>query len=185
MSNKGKKHTKHKGRQSQPRPPATTQPPRLRSWLLDLPKKLWTWVIGVITLAGIVFFLPRLSVSPQEPLSPEDAFSTPFIFVNNGYLPLEITTIDCSIDQLTLAGNNKPNIAGAHSYSLREPIELGAGGQSLVPCLKAYHVTMPIESAEASMNLRIKPWPLFWSYPKRFRFTALHDSQGAVHWFPK
>src|SRR5437868_1528352 len=84
-------------RSSKPPPKGTMR------WIVALPV-LWKIVIFGLGLPGlyigILNALPRVSVTPQENIHPNEPLLAPFIISNDGWLDLHSVSFLCNVDYL-------------------------------------------------------------------------------------
>ena len=69
-------------------------------------------ILGIVT--GYVALEPRVSVSQNEQLDPNDPFSSPFIVSNDGPLPMENVRFTCGIGSTHY--EHGPTVKGAPNY---------------------------------------------------------------------
>jgi len=149
-------------------------------------KALWGFLIAIATLLGgfvaLLALTPRLSVSKQDAIDPNDPFSTPFHVVNDGYLPLfsvRFYMIDIDMEG---ADGRKGKISGeAYAtnwqlarFSAGQPIDLYAGR-----VIKSSALT----SVKLTIIVQYRPLPLI-PYNRKWssRFVTYLGPDNHLHW---
>jgi hypothetical protein len=69
-------------------------------------------ILGSATLIGgavaLLFFVPRLSISPQAPVISSNAFTAPFLVSNDGFVSLYEVTATCAAKGVLYVDPNHP-----------------------------------------------------------------------------
>lgn len=150
--------------------------------------KLLGWSIGVVSLAGLVTFLPRLSASASSPLDPTNQLaSSRFTVTNDGSLPVTDVISACFLWKVIEGG--------AHFTSSMARVvvppenRLKAAEGYTVPCTNEQMIgTNPpfflaLKSADLAIVVYYRTWPFtFYRTHKLFRFVARIGSNGEVVW---
>jgi len=154
-------------------------------------------ILGIVT--GWLALLPRVSVSQNEQLDPDNTFSSPFIISNDGPLPLENVRFMCGI--VEVKHEKGPDVIGdakfgTHFFILTDkngnaaPQNFGSpemlpGERSTMPSC-TYPYLNPVENATIGVvvDFKIAYAPFIPDQRRIFRFGTLRDIAGKNHWFP-
>lgn len=145
---------------------------------------------GMALLAAIALFFefsPKIAVSLDQPLDLSDAFSSPFMVANDGYLPLNEVSARCALNQVDFARNRFKNIVVASHIDIAA--EMLPGEKLTVKC--RFRETIGVadsdtfENADISIAIEYRLW--FWPNKRQreFRFISAHASDGSWHWLPQ
>lgn len=153
------------------------------------------FVLGVVT--GYLALLPRVSVSQNDQLDPDNAFSSPFIVTNDGPLPMESVRFTCGI--VDVKHQNGPEVVGdanfgTHFFMLKDKDgkiatqnfgspEMMPGERSTLPSC-SYPYLNPVENANIGIVVDFRVGYTFFPARRVFRFATLKDNNGKIHWFP-
>lgn len=141
-------------------------------------------------LAAAATFLPRVSISPRDPVDPTNPFSASFTVTNTGLVPLNDVGVRIALGEI---------IAEPLPFNPPKRFELGSGGFDRIGWL---HHTLEIDEpytvpvsmfglgkgerlsgADLAIVIRYKPWFLPWHRDKAFRFQTYRQSNGGLYWY--
>jgi hypothetical protein len=157
-------------------------------WLTDNRKsrllttgKVLVFLVGIPGLyVGILSVLPRISITPQEPLQRHEPFSAPFIISNDGYSTVHTINLTCSLDSVLDTHRNRyTNVTTPSSQNIDY---LAAGGRSTFDCPVG---NLQILEADFSIIVSFRPDFLPWHKIEIFHFRARIADNGSVRWFPQ
>jgi hypothetical protein len=152
-------------------------------------------ILGILT--GYLALLPRVSVSQNEQLDPDNTFSSPFIISNDGPLPMENVMFRCGIAGAKI--KEGPEIKGAPNFgtsfivltdkdgkiaaqNLGSP-EMLPGERSTMPYC-SFPWLNPVEGADIGIVVTFRVGYTPFSQTRVFQFATLKDASGKLHWFP-
>lgn len=152
-----------------------------KSWkLVGVAVTLLATSLGIVT--GYLSLVPKISVSQNQPLNPNELFSTPFIISNDG--PLGINNIDfvCWMRDIQVGASAIKNV-GLTSPSLHaEGME--PGERATYPCGPTVSLH-PLTSADVVFEVKFRPDFVPWRISRRFRFVTMQTSDGQLVWYPQ
>ena len=168
---------------------------RLYGWLLQI--LLWASVTMTL-VAGIFYFLPRVTVDPPAPYDPANPTPVIFTIANTNIVPLR--DVAPGIGICFIRGKNSVNMISedkncgngpAKSILLFEPWHLkwlDVDEKHQLPIEEALKVgpREQIEDANITIVIAYTPWrmPSFWRNTKQFRFVTKKLSDGRIYWTP-
>jgi hypothetical protein len=148
------------------------------------------FVIGIPgILVGILSLLPRASVTPNDPLNPDDPFSAPFVVSNDGYVELNDVQFSCS--PMKVETKNFwviDTVPGKEPGGVRETSldvgTLGRDGSTTVRCAisPAFANILPLESAHRRITISFRPEWLPWRRTMTMDFILAKDTGNRFHW---
>lgn len=153
------------------------------------------WLFGtglalVLTFVGLFYdFSPKIAVSPYQPLELSDAFSSPFMIANDGYLSLRDVSATCILSQVDFTGLALKQ--GSVGSRIDIAAEMLPGEKLTVKCRFRENIgvasSRTFENADISLliDYRLRLW--FWTFQKQraFRFVSARASDGSWHWLPQ
>jgi hypothetical protein len=155
---------------------------RVRGWL-------WGSLLAICTLVGgpaaIVSFLPRVSVTPSDPVYPGDPLSSSFTIANENFIPLKHVMVDLALGRIgygALNSNVVPTLGARLRWLPWQDHTLYMDDKFTVTPSDS----IKSESGEADIAIIIsyQPWIIPWRREKVFRFkTHKDDVGGGFHWF--
>jgi hypothetical protein len=204
-----------KGRKRKPPKlePASTKPtpPAKRMWTPA--RQLMAIVLGAATLIGgisaVLFFWPRMTVTPSGLFDDSNAYSETFIVANTGFLAFEDMQVGigiCSIDTAKHDFGVTPNncegdsahiLIGGPSWEAAElrrdepfSIVLSDGLNVATEKYRAEHPNVisgfqmmsDLKAANVIVVVTFKPWPAWWKIHRSFRFVAEEQSNSKMMW---
>jgi hypothetical protein len=151
------------------------------------------FVVGIPSIiAGIVAFLPRISVTPTDPLNPADPFSAPFVVSNDGYIPLTDVQFACRPEKVNF-GSRLTLTFGSETVIITPAVfnvgTLDLDSKTTVPCAldEVMQVPHPIAGpvTEAQITILISYRPLWlWRKVMESRFVLTQDNAGSFSLAP-
>jgi len=156
--------------------------------------KTWKKILGTTFLlaalvgiaSGVIYFLPKVSVSWSAPLDPQNPFSTPFTVSNDGPLPIWNVEFYCRAHLIKSAGNASIS-GGAKLAGGIAPIKKMPPNERVdIPCVALLIFTFPgpILSADISIGASFTTLPMsFWLHQeKETRLRTVRSSDGTFRW---
>lgn len=158
-------------------------------------------VVGVFSViiglaASYLAFVPKVSISIGNQVFPNDPLSTPFIVSNENPFPLYSVRAHCSIESLIGAtvpvdfeGKKVPVQLNSVGSEYTPEIDLTSGEKFTLGCSGKKQNNPDIdfshlESAEVIITVKFKPFWIFWTQTKYFRFGTLPTSDGKLSLVP-
>jgi hypothetical protein len=159
--------------------------------------------------AAVIAFWPRMTVTASGLYDDSNAYSETFSVANTGFLPLEDVQVGigiCSIETEKLDFNvSKDNCfgEGAHIVIAGPPwwtpelrrdepfsIVLSDGMNVATEKYREAHpkivggiqMLSELKSANVIVTITSKPWPLWWTIRRGFRFVAEEQPNGKIMW---
>lgn len=149
--------------------------------------KTTLYILGIFAIiAGVMSFLPKISVTPAEPLDPSNPFSAPFIISNEGVLALHSVSYRVHIREVQSEDGGKVIIykkgitVSDFLISYFSPGEKATTG---VPF--PFKFQTPIKSADITFVVIYRPDSLPWHGEQRFRFGLAKKSNNSWIWLPR
>jgi hypothetical protein len=151
---------------------------------------LWSIVVAVTTLAGLLIFRPSVAVDPQELLNPSNAFTALIEITNNSAFAIHNTTVECLLGSAAVGGivvlrNNR--FVGRDFIRVIDPEEsvtvhcpvLGKPGETPTSVVGT---ELPLQSADLTIIVGFRP--SFWPVRTRInrRFVTAANSDGTLRW---
>jgi hypothetical protein len=161
-------------------------------------KKIWKTILGIPAIFGflaaifgvVVYFNPRISVSPSFSVNPRNALLTTFVISNDGYTSIKNVKFAISIKdiktsdglhingdptfkgRLTEANNIVPVLRANEKYTVRFPSQFDIGSN--------------VTSADIALVVRFTlPCLPFVPWEKMFRYIPYKDVEGKFNWAPQ
>jgi len=174
--------------------PTLRENPLRKAWrrVSHLPRLAWQWfwrfLAALSVVAGILFFLPRLDVSPGPGSANDEPWDAPISLTNNGFLSVYPQSITCWVGSYLLMDPKNPtrhagveNLAFAYTGSTGE-IQRGETADFLPAPPFEFHDLPPAYSAEFMFIVDYKQhwWP--WLLHKRVRYSVTRDAIGNWRW---
>ena len=176
---------------------------KVRSRLLRAPqsRSLLRQLVGAVTLLGkglgillfllgaiqtFAYFLPDVSIKPQEVLNASDPETVPFEVTNNGILTLYNVTTWCRFAHS--APNDKATYLTLVNSIAKElkPKEhttaLPCALHSMIPETSGIHIKNPVHVVEIDVSFR--PQFAWFNRGVIQAFVAMPDAKGSWHWYP-
>lgn len=173
---KGKVPKYIRDRRSQ-RSPAL-QPPTKKWW--KIPLEVFLGVCTVLSLlAGVVSFLPKLSVDISGSLRSQEAMGTVFYLSNDGVITVRDVTAACRADDIrTERGQSVSNIGFLNPDSFAD--KLSPGHKMTLPCARV-NIT-GVTTARMTIDVSYKPAWAWWYRHERFPLEAERTQDGTWIW---
>jgi hypothetical protein len=159
---------------------------RLRSLARSEPVAFGIGILGLTMtlLFGLLTLFPRLSISNTGPIDPDDAFSTPFHVVNDGYVPLFSVRFSVAIGQINVSDwipNYKSRITRpewyASSFWPNDAFDVYAGD-----ILRAKGA---VRSADIAIVVEYHPFGIPTNRDRLFRFVTEIGADNRPHWMQR
>jgi len=178
-----------------PRHSTNTKPlePR-RSSSIRAIRRIWKLLAGiavVLTILGVVTFLPRISVSiPDVVADNRDPFASPFSVKNDGYFPIYSIGLQCYVGQITFlhgrGGLRDFTYSGIRGTDLTVN-KLSAGDSADFKCLRLFEFQDDVNTADITVSVYFSVYFLATLVPKHFcvkcfGFSTRTDHEGKLHW---
>ena len=183
MSNKGVKQPKPKKQRKK----AKKIQPQRAIWKIAL-----GGISGALALTGgvvaVLTLLPRISVTPSDPVDPSNTFSAAFTISNNNFIPLRHVTASLGIGEIQPVG--RP-LDLSSAYARQGGLVSKAWADhsldmddkfTITPNDLLQHITGPRE-ASITIVVDYQPWVLPWPLEKKFRFATHKQSNGNLYWY--
>jgi hypothetical protein len=176
----------------EPKPPQrkdveqSSQRPKLLLKILRWAAELIVWaaaLLGVVT--GYLALVPRVSVSPAEPLNPSNPLATPFITSNEGPLGMNAVSFSCVLTHIKISAPQNSSIDNIPtSWSDATPA-MAPGERSSDQCFYPFAFGSPMESGDIKVVISFRPnyWPF--RMTREFRFVTFTTNEGRLIWMPK
>jgi hypothetical protein len=161
-----------------------------------------TWkIIGVLSLLiGLVTsyfaFVPKISLTLGEQMLPSDSLSVPFVIANDNPFPIYSVQMNCSIENLVGATAPVDFEGKKVSFPLTgfgtedtPPIDLEAGEKVTLACSGKKENNPDVDlsqitNAEIIITIKFRPFWIFWTQEKYFRFGTIPTSSGRLGLIP-
>jgi hypothetical protein len=146
-------------------------------------------IIGLVSsLLGIFGFLflvyPRVSVYPGESLNSHDPFQTPFIFKNDGYLPIFDINYVLNPEEVEDMRHNR--IIGGTIGGMSNMVSIPKLNPNKTSPLFINHaiVTPPdsIKYASIYISIKYRPFLIPFTFTEKIRFKAERKNTGEYIW---
>lgn len=145
------------------------------------------YILGIFAImSGAMAFLPKISVTPSEPLDPSNPFSAPFIISNEGVLPFHSVSYRVHIREVQSEDGAKVIVYKKGitvSDFLISNINPGEKASTGIPFPFAFQT--PIKSADITFVVIYRPDWLPWHGEQRFRFGLAKKSNNSWTWLPR
>jgi len=182
MSNRAPKSKPKKQRQRAAKTQSGTSLRRITIGAISAALTILGGVVAVLAL------LPRISVTPGDPVDPNDTFSAAFTISNNNFIPLRHVAAALMIDRVMPYG--VPLDKGAatrHSGSgLVRPEwanhDLDMDDRFTITPSDIFQFSSPRE-ASIAIVVSYRTWLLPWESTKGFRFITHKQTDGRLYWF--
>jgi hypothetical protein len=140
--------------------------------------------------AALVTFLPRISVSPSDPVDPANPFSSSFTITNANIVPLREVTALLGIGQIaTEPAQNRPNFVPTFTSRLTMPNwkdhVLSMDEKFTITLADAFGLPpgVRLSGGDIAIVITYKPWFLPFRREKVFRFITHRQSNGILYWY--
>jgi hypothetical protein len=184
------------GRKQAKRGPRSAPSPRLkqkRIWPQIKPyAKLLGQILGWLALGfgifgGALLFQSRVSVTPSDPLDPNDPFTTTFTVTNEGTFPIYDVYLACEIQRV---GNPPRNIQIINTRT-------ALGAEDTIPVMRPDQATTTLcdlpfgfpddaQPTAGDVEIQVEFDPKFlWRTTKEYRFTTVRTADGRLRWIPR
>lgn len=175
--------TKPKKRKEQTAPQTVKQTMRQKNRrVLPMTIGLISFVATILCLLFVVY--PRVSVYPGESLNSHDPFQTPFIFKNDGYLP--IFDINYVLNPEEVEDMRRNRIIGGTIGGMSNMASIPKLNPNKTSPLFINHtIVMPPDSIKyASIHISIKyrPFLVPFTFTEKIRFKAERKNTGEYIW---
>jgi hypothetical protein len=150
-----------------------------------------TAISGTLALIGgvvaVLTLLPRISVSPTDPVDPDNPLSASFTIANNNFIPLRHVSAVLGIGEIQPVG--KPLDADI-AYRDQGALAPAAWSNHSLDMddhftVSPYDVVHAYGDREAAIQIIVsyKPWILPLDRQKRFRFQTHRQTNGKLYWY--
>jgi len=182
-----------------------TQSPNTQQKAVNSPKHVWPvgkLVLAICTIvggiAGAVFFLPRVSVTPTDPADPKQPFESSFTITNTNIIPLRDVGVGAGIYEINTVSfdeHNRPAVDPTrvpqmtipewnhHNLSMDEKFTVSIGRQfwGLDPNPKPG--ARGFAGADIAIVVHYRPWFIPCEQTRIFRFVSHRYPNGSLSWF--
>ena len=150
-----------------------------------------TFVVGLGLIVSVLYFYPRVQVSPTQPLDPKNAFTAPFLITNAGNAPIINVHFSYEIPYAHLSGYsvrmNKMMTGQLKHISMTNfspPLSnLRPGRTSTFDCnFYAFATIEPQVPDSIILNITITYEFLFLHFRETFPFMTVKESSGLLRW---
>jgi hypothetical protein len=153
------------------------------------------FVIGIPSIiAAFLTFLPRLTVSPSDPVDPLNPFSASFTITNSNFVPLRHVNVYQALGEIAIGKPFEavvnPNFEerGARFFNPNwRDHRLGMDERFTITLGDMYNCCKPgwppINGAELGIIVEYTPWILPWKQEKAFAFVTHKQSNGQLYWY--
>jgi len=164
--------------------------------------RLLEWTLGICTLLGglaaAITFLPRVTITPADPVDPNNPFSVSFIVTNASFIPVTLNHVSVRVVLGQIIAEPLP-------FNPPKKFEVGSGGftrpewsehslrmderftvtlQGMFGMAKEPpYIPAKLSGADLAMAITYEPWFLPWHRETAFRFTTHRQSNNAVYWY--
>ena len=155
-------------------------------------QSLWSIILLLLKLIGILaaivslysFTFTRISVRPSVTVIKTNPFYTPFIIINDGYLPISNVKFSCFLRHVNASGGNKSIPKETQSIGNIFVPKLYAGQSASMSYKFIINPEATIISAEIDVIVTYKSllMPFTSSYSQGFK--AIHNLNGELIWTP-
>jgi hypothetical protein len=164
--------------------------------------RLLEWTLAICTLLGglaaTVTFLPRITITPSDPVDPDNLFSVSFTVTNASFIPITLNDADVRVvlgqilaEPLPFnppkkfdvgpGGITRPEWSG-HSLRMDERFTVTLQGMFGMAKEPPY-VPAKLSGADLAIAVTYKPWLFPWQRETVFRFTTHRQSNGGLYWY--
>jgi len=173
-------------------------PDRGRAKRPAFPRTVLTGILALATLVGgagaVLSMFSKINVSSSGALDPLSPFASPFVVLNDGYLPVKDLTFLCEIHKLVSQAGGQISTENL-LFKYPQPLSstLRASETTTMACpppfqfasAKSPILKEPIAYAEISIVVEYKPYLLPWSLRyKSQRFRTVKMPDGSLYWLP-
>jgi hypothetical protein len=177
-------------------------PPLKEAKTIKPSARLLEWILGICTLLGglaaVITFLPRITITPNDPVDAHNAFSVSFTIMNASFVPIPLQHVSIRFfpGQIMTkplpfnppkkfiygsGGFQRPEWAdrilqGDERYTVTLDGMFAIGGN-------APYVPAELSGADVAMIVRYKPWFIPFERERAFRFATHRQSNGAIYWY--
>jgi hypothetical protein len=164
-------------------------PQTVKQTMLQKNRRVLPMTIGLISFVATILCLlfvvyPRVSVYPGESLNSHDPFQTPFIFKNDGYLP--IFDINYVLNPEEVEDMRRNRIIGGTIGGMSNMASIPKINPNKTSPLFINHtIVMPPDSIKyASIHISIKyrPFLVPFTVTEKIRFKAERKNTGEYIW---
>ncbi len=158
---------------------------------LEIP--LLAWSLGLATLLGGVVsaltLLPRVSVTPSDPVDPTNTFSASFTISNNNFIPLRHVDAGIGIWQMLGKDVQPQEVQKIVPFEDVMPFERAEWRNHNLDMDERFTITPNelftghVTLADIGIIVTYQPWILPWSRKRIFRFKTVRQSDGTLHWY--
>lgn len=166
-----------------------TAPQTVKQTMLQKNRRVLPMTIGLISFVATILCLlfvvyPRVSVYPGESLNSHDPFQTPFIFKNDGYLP--IFDINYVLNPEEVEDMRRNRIIGGTIGGMSNMASIPKLNPNKTSPLFINHtIVMPPDSIKyASIHISIKyrPFLVPFTFTEKIRFKVERKNTGEYIW---
>ena len=144
-------------------------------------------MLGAATLIGalaaILTFFPRLTISNTASIDSDDPFSTPFLIINDGYLPLSDVQFALHIRDLETLNNDTLNIGTVMAGDYVRTLWPGDGYSYYAG--RAVSAHRMVKTADVDIVVIYQPFALPINRERSFRFVTQMGPDNRLHWMQR
>jgi hypothetical protein len=153
-------------------------------------------VLAFVTLFGFAITLltlfPRLSVSNESQIDPNDPFSTPFRIVNDGYVPLFSVTVFLAVQDINPINPNVAELRGAPHCGSRVNTP-GITTKVFWPTVVFTYYSggtisthaVPLAAADICIVIEQHPFGIPITRERVYRFVTQPGPDNQLHWMQR
>jgi hypothetical protein len=154
-------------------------------------RQVWGTILAVATLIGVpaalLTLLPRITVTPSDPVDPANSLSASFTIANNNFIPLRHVTAYVSVGQIVSTGHDLdpsfiPGFKNRLFLDRWQNHYLGVDEKFTITPNDIIHKDQASD-ADIAIAVEYHVWILPWSNEKTFRFRTERQSDGKVYWY--
>jgi hypothetical protein len=158
--------------------------------------RLWkflAFVVGVPgVLAALITFLPRVAVTPTDPVDQKQPYSSSFTVTNTNFIPLHdvgagIGIIESITEPLEFDERNRPPINQSGEFTLPQwnHHHLGMDEKFTITTEPIIHLApdAALSGADILVIVHYQPWVIPITQTRMFRFVTHRYQNGTYSWF--
>src|ERR1700687_4679277 len=178
------------------------KPPQMAKQTKKPGVRLLEWVLGICTLLGglaaVITFLPRVTITPSDPVDPGNPFSVSFTVTNASFIPIPLNNVSVrvSVGQILAeplpfnpprkfewgsGGITRPEWSG-HKLEMDERFTITLQGMFGMAKEPPY-IPAKLSGADMAMIVKYKPWLVPFEREKPFRFVTHPQSKRVLYWY--
>ena len=152
-------------------------------------------VLGLATLIGglaaALALLPRMTVTPSDPVDPTNPFSASFTITNTGYIPLRSVNVGFGLGEIGSQGATPtPNFKPAYRSRMQRPqwlnLNLGLDERITISPGDMFGIkNTRLAFADIAIFVSYDTPIIRWRREKVFPFIAHEQTNGQFYWYSK